>query len=117
MLKSVKRGQIYFAELPETRGSEQRGTRPVLVIQNDVGNRRSSTTLIAPLTSRVNKKRLSTHVSLKASENDLKCDSIVLLEQSRVIDKSRLRNYVTFLDESKMSEINVAILVSFGIAA
>lgn len=113
----VKRGQIYFAELPGSVGSEQRGMRrPCVILQNDLGNKHSATTLVAPLTSR-NKKRLPTHVFVKTTENNLESDSIILLEQICTIDKRRLRGYVDYLDESKMREVERAVLVSFGITA
>ena len=111
----VKRGQVYFAEMPGAFGSEQGGYRPVVIIQNNVGNRFSRTTLIAPLTTSRTKRKLPTHVLIKARENGLEDDSLVLLEQVRVIDKARLKKYVTYLSDLQMTEINAAISVSFGI--
>lgn len=113
----IKRGQIYFAELPAGYGSEQDGLRPVLIIQNDTGNRYSPTTLVAPLTTSKMQKRLPTHVFLEACQSNLKYDSKVLLEQIRVIDKARLQSLITYLGESKMLEVDAAISVSFGLSA
>jgi len=111
-----KRGEIYYCDLGTGYGSEQGGNvRPVICVQNNVGNAHSGTTIIAPLTSSKTKKKLPTHVYLKKEENNLDCDSIILLEQVRVIDKSRLKNYVTYLDESKMSAINRALAISCGL--
>ena len=117
MLNEIRRGQIYFADMPARYGSEQGGFRPVLIIQNDVGNRYSPTTLVAPLTSSKTKRNLPTHVVLNGDRHNLNNDSTVLLEQVSVIDKSRLKGYVTYLDDSKMREINTALSVSFGIMA
>ena len=87
----VSRGEIYFAELNPVQGSEQGGVRPVLIIQNDIGNTYSPTTIILAITSQLNKARLPTHVELSAGESGLKKDSVILAEQMRTIDKSRLR--------------------------
>ena len=113
----IQKGQIYFADMPDAYGSEQGGRRPVIIIQNNVGNKYSTTTLIAPLTTSKTKHTLPTHVLIKAGSNGLKYDSTVLLEQVRVVDKRRLRDYVTYIDEGKMNEINSAISVSFGLGS
>lgn len=112
----VKRGDIYYAEL-DCFGSEQGGFRPVLVIQNDIGNKYSPTTLIAPITASATKRQLPTHVVINASEAGLNKDSTVLLEQSRVVDKNRLQKKVSYLDNNKMCEVDNAIAISFGLAA
>lgn len=117
MINKILRGDIYYADLSGCSGSEQGGYRPVIVIQNDVGNKYSPTTLIAPLTSKLTKRDLPTHVSLRAYECGLKCDSIVLLEQIRVIDKERLKGYISCLDEDKLYEIDNAIAISFGLVS
>ena len=111
----IRRGDIFNANLPLKYGSEQGGYRPVLIIQNDMGNRYSPTTLIAPLTSNTAKKLLPTHVYIDAKEYSLIEDSIALLEQVRVIDKTRLDGFITSLDEYKMSEIDYALAVSVGL--
>ena len=118
---SVKRGDIYYADLSPVVGSEQGGMRPVLIIQNDVGNRYSPTVIAAAITSRMDKTKLPTHidVSLKdrsAGAPGLARDSVVLLEQIRTLDKQRLKERMGHLDESAMDEVNSAIAVSFGIA-
>ena len=111
----LKKGQIYYAEMPDAYGSEQGGFRPVLILQNNVGNKYSPTTQVAPLTSRKTKRKLPTHVFLEADRSKLKQDSTILVEQIRTIDKSRLRGYLSCVDESIMLEINTAISISFGL--
>jgi len=115
--KDIKKGNVYYANLAHYYGSEQGGYRPVLIIQNDVGNKYSQTTLVAPLTSKIAKKKLPTHVHLEAGNYGLKKDSIALLEQVRVIDKNLLGDFVTSIDYEKMIEVNNAIAVSFDIAS
>ena len=115
---NVKRGDIYFADLSPVVGSEQGGLRPVLIIQNDVGNRYSPTVIAAAITSRMGKNRLPTHIDLlrgENGENGLPRDSIVLLEQIRTLDKRRLREKMGHLDENTMREVNEAISVSVGL--
>ena len=106
-----KRGDVYLANLGNTEGSIQGGTRPVVIIQNNMGNRFSPTLIIAPVTSRMTKKNIPTHVKIK---NKLAKESIVLLEQIRTINKSELKNYITTLDENNIKDINKAICVSLG---
>lgn len=106
-----KRGDVYLANLGNTEGSIQGGTRPVVIIQNNMGNRFSPTLIIAPVTSRMTKKNIPTHVKIK---NKLAKESIVLLEQIRTINKSELKNYITTLDENNIKDINRAICVSLG---
>ena len=112
---SVKRGEIYYADLSPVVGSEQGGLRPVLIVQNDVGNRYSPTVIAAAITSQKDKTNLPTHIELNASKCGLTKDSIVLLEQIRTIDKRRLKEKTGELDASSMSNVNNALSVSFGL--
>ena len=112
---SVKRGDIYYADLSPVVGSEQGGLRPVLIIQNDVGNRYSPTVIAAAITSRMSKTKLPTHIDVYAERAGLARDSIVLLEQLRTLDKRRLRERLGHLDEEMMAEIDTAIAVSLGL--
>lgn len=112
-MKEIKRGQIYYADLSPTVGSEQDGIRPVLILQNDRGNQFSPTTIVAPITSRKTKSCLPTHVRITAE--GLKSDSVVLLEQIRTIDKSRLDGYVDKLSKDTMGKVDHAIIVSMGL--
>jgi mRNA interferase MazF len=109
----IRRGEIYYCRLDPVQGSEQGGTRPGLVIQNDVGNKHSPTIIIAPITGRM-KKQLPTHVPLQLAE--LPQDSIILLEQIRTVDKSRFGSYVGKVSEAKMQEVEQAIDVSLGMS-
>ena len=113
---SVKRGDIYYADLSPVVGSEQGGMRPVLIIQNDVGNRYSPTVIAAAITSRMGKTRLPTHIDIYADRAGLSKDSVVLLEQIRTLDKRRLKEKMGHLDEKMMTEVNNAIAVSFGLS-
>ena len=113
---SVKRGDIYYADLSPVVGSEQGGMRPVLIIQNDVGNRYSPTVIAAAITSKMGKTRLPTHIDIYAEKAGLAKNSVVLLEQIRTLDKRRLKEKMGHLDEGMMNEINTAIAVSFGLA-
>ena len=112
---SIKRGDIYYADLSPVVGSEQGGMRPVLIIQNDVGNRYSPTVIAAAITSRMGKTRLPTHIDIYAEKAGLAKDSVILLEQVRTIDKKRLGEKMGHLDESVMTAVNNAIAVSFGL--
>lgn len=112
---TVKRGDIYYADLSPVVGSEQGGIRPVLVIQNDVGNKYSPTVIAAAITSRINKAKMPTHIELSAHEYGLNKDSVVLLEQIRTIDKRRLREKIGRLDGAVMNRVNSALSVSFGL--
>ncbi len=114
MERQIRRGEIYFADLSPVIGSEQGGIRPVLIIQNDVGNKYSPTVIISAITSQLSKAKIPTHVELSAREYNLPKDSVVLLEQIRTIDKRRLKEKVSELDNKKMREINLALLVSLG---
>ncbi len=112
----VKRGDMFYADLSPVVGSEQGGIRPVLIIQNDVGNMHSPTVIAAAITSQRGKARLPTHIEINSTENGLKSDSIVLAEQIRTIDKSRLKEKIGHVDDAKiMSKINNALGVSFGL--
>ncbi len=112
---SVKRGDIYYADLSPVVGSEQGGLRPVLIIQNDVGNKYSPTVIAAAITSRLGKNRLPTHIDVYADRVGLVKDSVILLEQMRTLDKRRLKEKMGHLDESMMGEVNRAIAVSVGL--
>ncbi len=112
---SVKRGDIYYADLSPVVGSEQGGLRPVLIIQNDIGNRYSPTVIAAAITSRMGKTRLPTHIDVYADKVGLAKDSVILLEQIRTLDKRRLKEKMGHLDDAMMNEVNAAIAVSFGL--
>ena len=112
---TVRRGDIYFADLSPVVGSEQGGVRPVLIVQNDVGNRHSPTVICAAVTSQMNKAKLPTHIALSATEYALPKDSVILLEQIRTIDKQRLKEKVCHLDDSMMQRVNHALLISLGL--
>lgn len=114
MENTVKRGEIYFADLSPVVGSEQGGVRPVLVIQNDVGNKFSPTVIVSAITSQLTKAKLPTHVELSSQEYNLPKNSVVLLEQIRTLDKRRLKEKITQVDLKKMKEIDRAILISLG---
>lgn len=112
----VKRGDIYYADLSPVVGSEQGGVRPVLIIQNDTGNRYSPTVIAAAITSQTGKARLPTHIDLPVADSrGLSKDSVVLLEQVRTLDKRRLREHMGHVDEHVMERIDAAIAVSFGL--
>lgn len=111
----VKRGDIFYADLSPVVGSEQGGIRPVLVVQNDVGNKYSPTVIAAAITSRINKAKLPTHIEIEAADYGLQKDSVILLEQIRTIDKKRLREKIGRLDEIQMIKVNDAISISFGL--
>ncbi|EEG79011.1 type II toxin-antitoxin system PemK/MazF family toxin [Dethiobacter alkaliphilus] len=111
----VKRGYIFFADLSPVVGSEQGGVRPVLVIQNDVGNKYSPTVIVAAITSQIEKAKLPTHVEVQAKDYGLEKDSVILLEQIRTIDKQRLEDKVTELDDRVMQKVNQALKISLGL--
>ena len=108
----MKRGDISYADLRPVIGSEQGGIRPVLIVQNDVGNRHSPTIICAAITSKLNKAKLPTHIELSAGRYDMVKDSVILLEQLRTIDKKRLKDKVCHLDEDIMKEVNRGLMVS-----
>ena len=110
----VKRGELYYADLSPVIRSEQGGVRPVLVVQNDVGNKYSPTVIAAAVTSKIDKAKLPTHIELSAREYGLSKDSVVLLEQIRTLDKTRLKERIGQVSADKMRKINEALLVSLG---
>ena len=111
----VKRGDIYYADLSPVVGSEQGGIRPVLVIQNDIGNKYSPTVIAAAITSQINKAKMPTHIELAAKDYGLNKDSVILLEQIRTIDKRRLRETIGRIDDGLMASVNNALSISFGL--
>ena len=117
MDNSVKRGDIFYADLSPVVGSEQGGIRPVLIVQNDTGNRHSPTVIAAAITSQMNKAKLPTHIELIGQDCGLTKDSVVLLEQIRTLDKKRLRERMGRLDDRLMEQVDSAIAVSFGLHA
>ena len=114
MSKKIIRGAIFYADLDPIVGSEQKGFRPVLILQNDIGNKYSPTTMIAPITSKEYKGRKQpTHVKVKQFDK-LRPNSIILLEQVRTIDKSRIKGFIDMLDKSQMKDVEKALMISFG---
>ncbi len=113
----VNRGDIFYADLSPVVGSEQGGVRPVLVVQNDVGNKYSPTIIIAAITSQLNKAKLPTHIELNKDKYNLPKDSVVLLEQLRTLDKRRLKEQISKVDNLTMHKVDVAIMISLGITA
>ena len=111
---NIKRGELYYADLSPVVGSEQGGVRPVLVVQNDVGNKYSPTVIAAAVTSKINKAKLPTHIELPSSSYGLQRDSVILLEQIRTLDKRRLKERIGELNESTMNMVDKAILISLG---
>jgi len=111
----VKRGDIYYADLSPVVGSEQGGIRPVLIIQNDVGNKYSPTVIAAAITSKINKAKMPTHIELSAQDYGLNKDSVILTEQIRTLDKRRLREKIGKLDRELMNKVDEALYVSFGL--
>ena len=108
----IRRGDIYYADLRPVVGSEQGGVRPVLIIQNDVGNKHSPTVICAAITSKMNKAELPTHVELNTRRCDMVKDSVILLEQLRTIDKQRLRERICHIDDELLERVNRALMVS-----
>ncbi|MBP0727111.1 type II toxin-antitoxin system endoribonuclease NdoA [Bacillus sp. RG28] len=111
----VKRGDVYFADLSPVVGSEQGGVRPVLVIQNDIGNRFSPTVIVAAITAQIQKAKLPTHVEIDAKKYGFERDSVILLEQIRTIDKQRLTDKITHLDDEMMELVDEALQISLGL--
>lgn len=114
MNEQIKRGEIYYADLSPVIGSEQGGVRPVLILQNDIGNKYAPTVIVSAITSQLGKAKLPTHIELSATEYNLPKDSVALLEQIRTLDKRRLQGKITSLSPQKMQEVNRAILISLG---
>lgn len=111
----VKRGDVFFADLSPVVGSEQGGTRPVLILQNDIGNRFSPTVIIAAITAQIQKAKLPTHVEINAKKYGFERNSVILLEQLRTIDKSRLTDRITQLDNELMEKVDEALEISLGL--
>jgi mRNA interferase MazF len=111
----IRRGDIFYADLSPVIGSEQGGIRPVLIVQNDIGNKYSPTVIAAAITSQINKAKLPTHTEISASEYGLIKDSVILLEQIRTIDKKRLKEKIGHLDDELMEKVNEALSISFGL--
>lgn len=111
----IKRGELYYADLSPNFGSEQGGIRPVLVVQNDVGNKYSPTVIAAAITSKLTKARLPTHIEISASDYGLSKDSVILLEQIRTIDKRRLKEKIGVLDTTVMRRVNDGLIISLGV--
>ncbi len=112
----VKRGDIFYADLSPVIGSEQGGTRPVLVVQNDIGNKFSPTVIIAAITSQINKAKMPTHIEISANDFGLAKDSVILLEQIRTIDKRRLKEKIGRLNDELLTKVDEALGISFGIS-
>ncbi len=110
----IKRGELYYADLSPVVGSEQGGIRPILVVQNDTGNKYSPTIIAAAITSQLNKARLPTHIELNANEFGLIKNSVILLEQIRTLDKKRLKERIGELSPATMKKVNTALLISLG---
>ncbi|KGK87311.1 MULTISPECIES: type II toxin-antitoxin system PemK/MazF family toxin [Clostridium] len=115
MTTIVKRGDIFYADLSPVVGSEQGGIRPVIIIQNDVGNKYSPTVIVAAITSQINKAKLPTHVEISSEDYGLNKDSVVLLEQIRTLDKKRLKEKIGHMSNSDMKKVDAALLISIGL--
>jgi len=115
MMTVVKRGDIFYADLSPVVGSEQGGIRPVIIVQNDVGNKYSPTIIVAAITSQINKAKLPTHVEISSEEYGLNKDSVVLLEQIRTLDKKRLKDKIGHMTDSDMKKVDDALLISIGV--
>ena len=111
----LRRGDIFYGDLSPVIGSEQGGVRPVLIIQNDIGNKYSPTVIVAAITSQINKAKLPTHVELEALKYGITKDSVILLEQIRTIDKRRLKEKIGHLSEELMKQVDIALQISFGL--
>lgn len=113
-MEQIKRGELYYADLSPVVGSEQGGVRPVLVVQNDIGNKYSPTVIVAAVTSKINKAKLPTHIEIEASTYGLEKDSVILLEQIRTLDKSRLQFKIGDLSPNIMKNVDKGLLISLG---
>ena len=111
----INRGDIYYADLSPVVGSEQGGVRPVLVVQNNIGNKYSPTVIIAAITSQLSKAKLPTHIELNKDEYSLPKDSVVLLEQIRTLDKRRLKDHICTVDDLTMHKVDLALMISLGV--
>ena len=112
-MDDIKRGELYYADLSPVVGSEQGGVRPVLIVQNNIGNKYSPTVIVAAITSQINKAKIPTHIELESSYGLTK-DSVLLLEQIRTLDKRRLKDKIGVLDAKRMQDVNQALLISLG---
>jgi len=112
----MKRGDVYLADLSPVKGSEQGGKRPVVIIQNDIGNKYSPTVIIAAITAKINKSKIPTHVEIGKTNHHLDKDSVILLEQIRTIDKNRLIEKLTYLPKEKMEEVDAALAISLNLS-
>lgn len=115
MTMTVKRGDIYYADLSPVIGSEQGGVRPVIIIQNDIGNKYSPTVIVSAITSQINKAKLPTHVEISSEEYGLNKDSVVLLEQIRTLDKKRLKEKIGHMSDEDMKKVDDALGISIGL--
>ena len=113
-MNDIKRGDLYYADLSPVVGSEQGGVRPVLIVQNDIGNKYSPTVIVCAITSKLSKAKIPTHIELESEKYNLPKDSVCLLEQIRTLDKQRLQQKVSCINETKMKEVERAILISLG---
>lgn len=111
----IRRGDVYLADLSPVQGSEQGGVRPVVIIQNDTGNKYSPTVIVAAITGRINKAKIPTHVEIEKKKYKLDKDSVILLEQIRTLDKNRLKEKLTYLSDNKMKEVDYALDISLGL--
>ncbi|KOS65386.1 PemK family transcriptional regulator [Staphylococcus aureus] len=111
----IRRGDVYLADLSPVQGSEQGGVRPVVIIQNDTGNKYSPTVIVAAITGRINKAKIPTHVEIEKKKYKLDKDSVILLEQIRTLDKKRLKEKLTYLSDDKMKEVDNALMISLGL--
>jgi len=111
----IRRGDVFYADLSPVIGSEQGGTRPVLVVQNDIGNRYSPTVIVSAITSHIDKAKLPTHVELPSDVSGLERDSVILLEQVRTVDKRRLKEKVSHMDDELMAMVDTALAISLGL--
>lgn len=115
MTMTVKRGDIYYADLSPVIGSEQGGVRPVIIIQNDIGNKYSPTVIVSAITSQINKAKLPTHVEISSEDYGLNKDSVVLLEQIRTLDKKRLKEKIGHMSDEDMKKVDDALVISIGL--
>lgn len=111
----MKRGDVFYADLSPVVGSEQGGVRPVLIVQNDVGNKYSPTVIVAAITSQINKAKLPTHIEISGEDYGLNKDSVILLEQVRTVDKRRLKERIGHLDDERMEMVNTGLVISLGL--
>ncbi|MGB9678801.1 MAG: type II toxin-antitoxin system PemK/MazF family toxin [Thermoanaerobacteraceae bacterium] len=111
----IKRGDIFYADLSPVIGSEQGGIRPVIIIQNDIGNKYSPTVIVSAITSQINKAKLPTHIEINGTDYGLNKDSVILLEQIRTIDKKRLREKIGHFDQEMMEKVNEGLQISLGL--